>query len=89
MQTVITKFLAPTNHRGARIKVTGYALTKTFSYDYSSGEPHKAAFDEWLELVNHGMAVAHPDCLEANDGWFKLVAWAGLPDSLGCAFIIK
>lgn len=90
MQTVITKYLSPTNSRGARIKVTGRQLTKTFSYDYSADEPHLAAFEKWLSIVNEGMAVRHPTCQQAVDGeWFKLVAWAGLPDSRGCAFIIK
>jgi len=90
MQTVITKFLPPTNTRGARIKVTGSALTKTFSYDYCKDEPHKAAFNKWLELVNHDMAIAHPDCIEALEGgWFKLVAYAPLPGNSGYAFIIK
>lgn len=89
MQTVITKFLPPTNTRGARIKVTGPALTKTFSYEYGKDEPHKAAFDQWLCLINTDMAARFPDSQEATNGWFKLVAWAALPDSRGCAFIIK
>ena len=90
MQTVITKYLPATDTLGSRIKVTGHFLTKTFSYDFSVNEPHKAAFDAWLELVNYRMAVANPDCQqELEGGWFKLVAWAGLPNQCGCAFIIK
>lgn len=90
MQTITTKYLAPTNHRGSRIKVTGLAYSKTYSYDYSADEPHKAAFELWLAEENARMAKQLPDNQEATDGnWFKLVAWAGLPDRRGCAFIIK
>lgn len=90
MQTVITKFLPVTNNLGARIKVTGNQITKTFSYDYGAVEPHKAAFDAWLELVNYRMAVAHPNCQQSLEGcWLKLVAYASLPDNSGYAFIIK
>lgn len=90
MQTVTTKYLPATNTRGARIKVTSYSGSKIYSYDYSADEPHKAAFDSWLADANEEMAKAHPECQEAIEGnWFKLVAWAGLPDSRGCAFIIK
>lgn len=90
MQTVTTKYLCPTNTRGARIKVTSYSGSKIYSYDHAAAEPHKAAFDNWLAATNEEMAKAHPECQEAIEGnWYKLVAWAGLPDERGCAFIIK
>lgn len=90
MQTITTKFLCPTNSRGARIKVTSAWGSKTYSFDHSADEPHKAAFDEYLAMSNKEMAEKHPDCQEAVElQWFKLVAWAGLPDQRGCAFIIK
>lgn len=90
MQTITTKYLAPTNSRGSRIKVTSALGSKTYSYDYSAIEPHKAAFDEYLAMLNKEMAEKHQDCQEAVElKWFKLVAWAGLPDQRGCAFIIK
>ena len=88
MQTITTKYLAPTNTRGSRIKVTGAWGSKTYSYDYSAEEPHKAAFEEYLSMLNKNMAEKYgSEC--PVDGWFKLVAWAGLPDQRGCAFIIK
>lgn len=88
MQTITTKYLAPTNSRGSRIKVTGAWGSKTYSYDYSVSEPHKAAFDEYLAMLNKDMLVRYgSEC--PTGGWFKLVAWAGLPDQRGCAFIIK
>lgn len=90
MQTITTKFLSPTNSRGSRIKVTSSWGSKTYSYDYAASEPHKAAFEEYLVMINKEMADKNPDCQEAVElQWFKLVAWAGLPDQRGCAFIIK
>ncbi|QHJ79720.1 MAG: hypothetical protein [Caudoviricetes sp.] len=90
MQTITTKYIAPTNTRGSRIKVTSAWGSKTYSYDGAASEPHKAAFDEYLAMINKEMAERHPDCQEAVElQGFKLVAWAGLPDQRGCAFIIK
>lgn len=88
MQTVITKYLAPTNTRGSRIKVTSWQGSKTYSYDYAANEPHTAAFNQWLEEKNAQMAKKYGSECPA-DGWFKLVARGDLPDNTGCAFIIK
>lgn len=88
MQTITTKFLPATNNRGCRIKVTSWLGSKTYSYDYAANEPHLAAFENYLEKLNKDMAEKDGTECPA-DGWFKLVAWAGLPDSRGCAFIIK
>lgn len=84
MQTVITKYLAPTNNLGSRIKVISWQGNKTYSYDYAANEPHTAAFNQWLEEKNAQMSKDHgvPD-------FFKLVAHGDLPDNTGCAFIIK
>ena len=88
MQTITTKYLAPTNTLGSRIKVTSAWGSKTYSYDYAASEPHKAAFDEYLAMINKEMLVQYgSEC--PLGGWFTLVAWAGLPDQRGCAFIIK
>ena len=90
MQTITTKYLAPTNFRGSRIKVTSAWGSKTYNYYGYADEPHKAAFDEYLAMINKEMAERHPDCQEAVElQWFKLVVWAGLPDQRGYAFIIK
>lgn len=44
-QAITTKFLGPTNHRGARIKATAAAGTITIDWDYSinSDRNHDAA----------------------------------------------
>lgn len=90
MQTVITKYLAPTNTRGSRIKVISAWGSKTYPYDYAANEPHKAAFDLFLAEQNKLMAEKHPDCQAAVDGeWWKLVAYADSLDNRGLTFIIK
>jgi hypothetical protein len=38
MQAIVTKFLAPTNHKGARIKATAAAGTVTINFDYEAGD---------------------------------------------------
>ncbi len=32
-QAIVTKYLGPTDHRGARVKATSYAATITVSWD--------------------------------------------------------
>lgn len=42
--TLVTKYLSPTNARGARIKVScSNGSNKTYSYDHLSSEPHAVA----------------------------------------------
>lgn len=93
MQTIITKFIPATNTRGCRIKVTSWLGSKTYSYDYQATDvdgAHKSAFNEYLSNLNEQMKERHPACQEAIEGnWFKLVAYASLPDTSGYAFIIK
>lgn len=86
MQTVITKYLAPTNTRGSRIKVISWQGSKTYSYDYAANEPHTAAFNQWLSEKNEQMRKEHG---YETDDFFKLIARGDLPDNTGCAFIIK
>lgn len=46
MQTIITKYLGPTDRRGSRVKATasgGAAVTLSWDYALDSGENHKAA----------------------------------------------
>jgi len=51
--TITTKFLGPTNHRGARIKVTtSFGTTRTYSYDYASSDPHVGAVQRWIDEYN-------------------------------------
>lgn len=88
MQTVTTKYLPATNTRGARIKVSSWLGSKTFSYDHAANCAHEAAFEKYLEMVNKEMAKKYGTECPA-DGWFKLVASGSLPDTSGYAFIIK
>lgn len=88
MQTITTKFLPATETRGCRIKVTSWLGSKTYSYDYAANEPHLAAFEKYLEMINKEMAKKYGTECPA-DGWFKLVASGSLPDTSGYAFIIK
>tara|TARA_R110000868_G_scaffold102859_1_gene283426 strand:+ start:721 stop:1140 length:420 start_codon:yes stop_codon:yes gene_type:complete len=45
MQAIITKYISPTNHRGARIKATAKAGSVTVPYDHAQDhdEPFRAA----------------------------------------------
>ena len=88
MQTVITKYLAPTNTRGSRIKVISAWGSKIYPYDYAANEPHKEAFDLFLAEQNEIMKAQYGTECPA-DGWWKLVAYADSLDSRGLTFIIK
>lgn len=90
MQTVITKYLAPTNTLGSRIKVISGWGSKTYSYEYDVDCPHRHAFNLFLAEQNKVMAEKYPDCQAAVDGeWWKLVACADSLDNRGLTFIIK
>jgi hypothetical protein len=57
MQTIITKYLNPTNHNGARIKATssdGVSMTRSYEYGMNAQENHEEvamALAERLELI--------------------------------------
>lgn len=90
MRVITTKYLAPTNNLGSRIKVTAVWGSKTYPYDWSAKEPHKTAFDLFLAEQNKLMAEKYPDCQKAQEGgWWKLVAYADSLDNRGLTFIIK
>lgn len=89
MQTIITKYLAPTNTRGSRIKVTSCHGSKTYSYDYAAACAHTSAFEQYLGMINAEMAEKYGNECPPDGNWFKLVANASLPDGTGYAFIIK
>lgn len=78
MQTITTKYIAPTNTKGSRIKVTSWLGSKTFSYDHSASCAHKAAFEEYMEYLQSKTGVS-----------YTLVAEGGMPEGTGKAFIIK
>lgn len=90
MQAVITKYIGPTNTRGARIKIDSWYGSKTYPYDYNSNEAHDVAFGEWLEDINAKMRLEHPDSQLAQEGqWFKKVSRGAHPSGTGYVFIIK
>lgn len=90
MQTIMTRYLPPTNTRGARIKVISAWGSKTYHYDHSAMDAHRAAFDLFLAERNALMAEKHPDCQQAVEGgWWKLVAHAGSLDNRGFIYIVK
>jgi hypothetical protein len=74
MQAIVTKFFGPTNHRGARIRVSAERGSKWVSWDYELGaeENHAAAAREaafswgWLEsgweLRSGGMPDGTGNC---------------------------
>lgn len=78
MQTIITKYLGPTNTRGSRIKVTSWLGSKTFSYDYGASCAHKAAFQQYLQHLQEKEGIS-----------YVLLAEGGMPDSTGRAFIVQ
>ena len=57
MQAIHTKYLGPTNHKGARIKAyTASGFSVVISYPYELNEPH-AHFEAVQALVNkNGLA---------------------------------
>lgn len=89
MQTIMTRYLPPTNTRGARIKVISAWGSKTYAYDHTAGEPHKAAFDAFLAERNKVMAEKYPNTTAEIGGWWKLVAYADSLDKRGFTYIIK
>lgn len=52
--SIITKFLAPTNTKGARIAVKGFGKRKVYSWDYAIDVTlnHKAAVQQFLKAFN-------------------------------------
>ena len=89
MQTISTKYLAPTNKRGSRIKVISCHGIKTYKHDDEANDPHKAAFEQYLGMINAEIAEQNPANLQVEGGYLKLAAYATLPDGTGSAFIIK
>lgn len=58
MPVITTKYLGPTNTKGARIKVasdTGHA--STYPYDHSASNPHIAALGQYLKQHYRGRVI--------------------------------
>jgi hypothetical protein len=78
MQAIITKYLGPTDHRGARVKATADAGTVTVSWDHAlnTEDNHRAAAEA---LANEYRWL--------DGGDWKLVG-GSLPDGTGFAFVL-
>ena len=72
MQAIVTRYLGPTNHRGARIKATCNACSVTISYPHELNPPeaHRAA----------------AEALMLKMGWHATLYCGGLPNG-GYAFV--
>ncbi len=80
-QVITTKFVAPTNTRGARIKVTGWINSATYPWD------HNLSVEE-----NHAVAVGHYvyELNKERQGDFQWAITGGgsMPDGKGYGFVI-
>lgn len=73
-QAIVTKYLGPTNHRGARVKASAEAgsLVVSWNHDLSEPENHRQAAEE----------------LASKYGWATSMVGGGLPDGRGYAFVM-
>lgn len=76
-QAIVTKYLGPTNHRGARVKATAQAGSVTIPWD------------DALDVADNHTAAAHVLCkrLEWPFSPGTLVGGA-LPDGTGYCFVM-
>lgn len=67
--SIVTKFLAPTSTKSARIAVKGFGKRKVYSWDYSIDVTlnHKAAVQQFLKSFNAD-----------NDTDYSIVAFASM-----------
>lgn len=67
--SIVTKFLAPTNTKSARIAVKGFGKRKVYSWDYTVDVTlnHKAAVQQFLKAFNAD-----------NDTDYGIVAFASM-----------
>lgn len=73
-QAITTKYLGPTNHRGARVKATAQAGSVTVPWDHALGPQE-----------NHAEAAK---ALVAKYGWPRDVPWYGGATDDGYAFVL-
>lgn len=80
-QALITKFVGPTNTKGARIQVKGWINAAYYAWD------HALSVEE-----NHAVAVGHYvyelNKERAGDYQWSIISGGSMPDSSGYAFII-
>lgn len=67
--SIVTKFLAPTNTKSARIAVKGFGKRKVYSWDYALDVTvnHKQAVQQFLQVFN-----------AENDTDYAIVAFASI-----------
>jgi hypothetical protein len=72
-QAIVPRYIAPTNHRGARVKATCNAGSVTIPYPYelSGAEPHAVAVRALLEK------------LQWSGAWVA----GGMPNGAGYVFV--
>lgn len=73
MQAIVTKFLGPTNHRGARVTARSETLRLTVPWD-----------DALDVEKNHAAAAA---AFAHAHGWHGSWVGGGLPDTTGNAYV--
>jgi hypothetical protein len=81
-QTIITRFLGPTNHRGSRIKATAWRASVTVPYNHALGgeRAHRAAAEALCVKLT---------ATDGGRGSWLITAGADLPAGNGYAFIIE
>ena len=81
-QTIITRYLGPTNHRGSRIKATSWRASVTIPYPHEldTGRAHRAAAEALCaKMANTSIGGVS----------YYITAGADLPAGNGYAFIIE
>ena len=74
MQAIVTKFIGPTNHKGARIKASAQANSVTVSYEYGADGQDGA----------HDLAAK---ALIREMGWFGTWIRGATPDGCGNVYV--
>lgn len=78
MQAIRTRYLGPTNHRGARIVARAAAGRKVYAWDYSmsTADNHKAAACDFCRDVFEGYPVEPFAGGTLHDGsWVHVLKW--------------
>ncbi len=74
-QAIVTKYLGPTNFRGARVKASAQAGSVTISWDHGLGvdENHAAAAKAFAEKMD----------------WYGRYVAGGMPDGSGNCYVMQ
>ncbi len=73
-QAIVTKWLGPTNHKGARVRATAQAGTVVVDWDHAEGVD-----------ANHSWAALE---LMRKLGWAGRLVGGEVPDGTGNAYVI-